>query len=138
MGEDGAEHDQGNNKKQRSQDIRLHGHARLPQARREYNPIRRPSVPSGCRDALSFPFWKNVAHSTKRRTKGGGTLKTIVVARSGHQSVGDHLTEMKSWLNARNIAPRELTMLHILKFRVVFRAIFDLDHEADQFVQQFG
>ena len=65
-------------------------------------------------------------------------MKTIVVARSGNQSVGDHFTEMRSWLSARNIAPRELTMLHILKFRVVFRAIFDLDHEADQFVQQFG
>jgi hypothetical protein len=68
----------------------------------------------------------------------GAVMKTIVVARSGNLSVADHLSEMKEWLIARGIAPRELTMLHILQFRVVFRAMFDVDHEADQFVEQFG
>jgi hypothetical protein len=29
-------------------------------------------------------------------------------------------------------------MLHVLNFRVAFRAVFDTDDEADQFVRMFG
>lgn len=65
-------------------------------------------------------------------------MKTVVVARDGHLSVADHLNEMQAWLAERKIVPRELVMLHVLNFRVVFRAIFDTDGEADQFVAQFG
>jgi hypothetical protein len=75
--------------------------------------------------------------TTAERTRGS-TLKTVVIARSGNLSVGDHLSEMRSWLAERNIVARELTILHLLQFRVVFRAVFDTDDHADQFVQAFG
>ena len=68
----------------------------------------------------------------------GSTLKTVVVSRDGHQSVADHLSEMREWLTERDIVPRELVMLHVLNFRVVFRATFDNNDEADLFVTQFG
>jgi hypothetical protein len=66
------------------------------------------------------------------------TLKSVVVARDGSLSVADHLSEMQAWLSERNIEPHDLTMLHVLKFRVVFRATFERDREADQFTAQFG
>ena len=65
-------------------------------------------------------------------------MKTIVVSRDGNQSVADHLAEMRAWLAERGIVPHEITMLHVLNFRVVFRASFQTDDEAEQFVQQFG
>jgi hypothetical protein len=68
----------------------------------------------------------------------GSILKTVVVARDGALSVADHIAEMRVWLTARNIEARELTMLHVLNFRVVFRATFDTVEHADQFVAQFG
>jgi hypothetical protein len=46
------------------------------------------------------------------------------VTRAGNLSVADHLAETQSWLAERNIAARELVMLHVLHFRVVFRAVF--------------
>jgi hypothetical protein len=60
------------------------------------------------------------------------------VGRDGEQSVADHLAEMRAWLVEQNIVARELTMLHILNFRVVFRATFDDDADADRFVERFG
>jgi len=73
---------------------------------------------------------------------GGGKkaapLKTVVVARGGNLSVADHLAEMRTWLAERNIVPRELVMLHVLNLRVVFRATFDSDSDADLFVQSFA
>ena len=48
------------------------------------------------------------------------------------------LQRAADWLAERKIVPRELVMLHVLNFRVVFRAILDTDGEADQFVAQFG
>ena len=68
----------------------------------------------------------------------GSTLKTVVVARDGRQSVADHLAEMQAWLAEQGIAVRELTMLHVLHFRIVFRATFDNDGDADRFVERFG
>lgn len=65
-------------------------------------------------------------------------MKTVVVARTGALSVADHLGEMRAWLAVRNIAPLELTMLHILNFRVVFRATFNAEAEADQFFHAFS
>jgi hypothetical protein len=65
-------------------------------------------------------------------------LKTVVVARAGNLSVADHLGEMQAWLAERGITPRELTMLHVIEFRVVFRAVFDTDREADLFTERFG
>lgn len=65
-------------------------------------------------------------------------MKTVVVARAGNLSVAEHLREMHGWLNERNIEPRELTMLHVVGFRVVFRAIFDIAADADSFVSEFG
>jgi hypothetical protein len=70
--------------------------------------------------------------------RGGSTLKTVVVPRDGHQSVADHLAEMRAWLNEQDIVARELKMLHVLKFRVVFRATFDSDADADKFADKFG
>jgi len=70
--------------------------------------------------------------------RGGSILKTVVAARDGHQSVADHLAEMRAWLAEQNIVARELKMLHVLKFRVVFRATFDSDADADKFVEKFG
>lgn len=60
------------------------------------------------------------------------------MARDGHQSVADHLAEMQAWLAAHQIEARELVMLHVLNFRVVFRATFDSDADADRFVERFG
>jgi hypothetical protein len=34
--------------------------------------------------------------------------------------------------------PRELTMLRIVDFRAVFRAVFDAADEGDLFIEQFG
>jgi len=65
-------------------------------------------------------------------------LKTVVVARDGSQSVADHLAEMKTWLAQNDIVPRELTMRHVLHLRVVFRASFDSDADAERFVGRFG
>lgn len=62
----------------------------------------------------------------------------MVVARAGNLSVGDHLAQMRRWLTERNIVPRELVVLHVLNFRVVFRATFDDDSDADLFAQSFG
>ena len=65
-------------------------------------------------------------------------MKTVVFARAGNLSVGDHLTEMRAWLAERQIAARELSMVHILNMRVVFRARFERDEDADLFVHVFG
>jgi hypothetical protein len=65
-------------------------------------------------------------------------LKTVVFARAGNLSVGDHLAEMRDWLTRREIVPLELSQLHILNSRVVFRARFAAAFEADEFVQKFG
>jgi hypothetical protein len=66
-------------------------------------------------------------------------LRTIVVTRDGALSVADHLSEIHAWLVEHNIVARELTMLHVLNFRiVVFRAAFDRDDEAAEFVARFG
>jgi hypothetical protein len=65
-------------------------------------------------------------------------LKTVVVLRDGHQSVADHLGEMRGWLAEQKIEARELVMLHVLNFRVVFRATFDSDADADRFTEKFG
>jgi len=66
------------------------------------------------------------------------SLKTVVVTRDGALSVADHVAEMRAWLAERDIEARELTMLHVLNFRVVFRATFDTVEQADRFVTQFG
>jgi hypothetical protein len=65
-------------------------------------------------------------------------LKTVIVAGDGNLSIAENLTEMQAWLAERNIAARELTMLHILNFQVVFRATFEDEHKADQFAVQFS
>lgn len=65
-------------------------------------------------------------------------MKTVVVARGGHQSVADHLAEMRGWLADNNITARELVMLHVLNFRVIFRGTFDNNADADRFVEHFG
>jgi hypothetical protein len=68
----------------------------------------------------------------------GSTLKTVVVARDGDLSVADHFSEMRAWLAERNMVARELVMLRVLNFRVVFRATFDSDQAADAFAARFG
>jgi hypothetical protein len=65
-------------------------------------------------------------------------MKTVVVARSGNLCAADHLVEMQAWLVDRDIVARELMALHVLNFRVVFRAAFDTPWEADQFTERFG
>jgi hypothetical protein len=65
-------------------------------------------------------------------------LKTVVLTRDGHQSVTEHLAEMQSWLAEQRIVARELVMLHVLNFRVVFRATFDSEADADRFTEKFG
>jgi hypothetical protein len=69
---------------------------------------------------------------------GKHVLKTVVISRSGDLSVAGHLAEMRAWLAEHKIEPRELVMLHVLNFRVVFRATFDGDGDADKFTVQFG
>ena len=65
-------------------------------------------------------------------------MKTVVVTRDGALSVADHIAEMRAWLAEQHIEVRELTMLHVLNFRVVFRATFETAAHADHFVTQFG
>lgn len=65
-------------------------------------------------------------------------MKTVVVTRDGSQSIADHLTETRGWLVENNIAARELTVLHVLRLRVVLRAAFDHDADADRFAAHFG
>ena len=48
------------------------------------------------------------------------------------------MAEMRAWLAEKNIEARELTMLHVLNFRLVFRATFDAVEQADRFSGQFG
>lgn len=60
------------------------------------------------------------------------------MARAGNLSVADHLAEMQASLAERNIAAREIVILHVLHFRVVFRAVFDTDGDADLFAPAFG
>ena len=75
---------------------------------------------------------------TVSNARRGSTLKTVNIARVGDRSVADHLHEMRAWLDAQGIEARELTVLHVLQFRMVFRAVFDKDADADQFAAQFG
>jgi len=65
-------------------------------------------------------------------------LKTVVVSRDGDLSVAAHLTEMRNWLAEQGIEPHELVMLHVLNFRVIFRATFEAIEQADRFTKQFG
>jgi hypothetical protein len=65
-------------------------------------------------------------------------LKTVIITRGGDLSIAAQLAEMNAWLSERDITPRELVMLHVLNFRVVFRATFDSSDEADRFIAQFG
>jgi hypothetical protein len=65
-------------------------------------------------------------------------LKTVVVSRDGDLSVAAHLTEMRNWLAGQGIEPRELVMLHVLNFRVVFRGTFETVEQADRFAEHFG
>lgn len=65
-------------------------------------------------------------------------MKTVVVLRDGDLSVAAHLAEMRSWLADQGIEPRELVMLHVLNFRVVFRGTFETIEQADRFAEQFG
>ena len=65
-------------------------------------------------------------------------MKTVVVSRDGDLSVAAHLTEMRNWLAEQGIEPHELVMLHVLNFRVVFRATFETVEQADRFAEQFG
>lgn len=65
-------------------------------------------------------------------------MKTVVVSRDGDLSVAAHLTEMRHWLADQGIQPHELVMLHVLNFRVVFRATFETVEQADRFAEQFG
>ncbi len=65
-------------------------------------------------------------------------MKTVVVAREGHQSVAEHLAEMQTWLAEQQITAREITMLHVLERRAVFRATFDSEADADRFTERFG
>lgn len=71
-------------------------------------------------------------------TAKGQCLKTVIVARAGNPSVADHLAEMQARLAERDIVLSELVMLHVLGWRVVFRATFDADRDADRFVAAFG
>ena len=57
---------------------------------------------------------------------------------AGDLSVADHFSEMRAWLAERNMVARELVMLRVLNFRVVFRATFDSDQAADAFAARFG
>jgi hypothetical protein len=65
-------------------------------------------------------------------------LKTVVVSRDGDLSVAAHLTEMRNWLADQGIQPHDLVMLHVLNFRVIFRATFETVEQADRFTEQFG
>ena len=69
---------------------------------------------------------------------GTAPLKTIVVSRDGNLSVAAHIAEMRAWLAERGVTPHEITMLHVLNFRVVFRVTFDTAEQADRFIAQFG
>ena len=65
-------------------------------------------------------------------------MRTVVVSRAGDLSVAAHLAEMQAWLADQGIEPRELVMLHVLNFRVVFRGTFQTDEQAERFIAQFG
>jgi hypothetical protein len=65
-------------------------------------------------------------------------LKTVVISRGGDLSVSAHLAEMRNWLADQGIEPRELVMLHVLNFRIVFRGTFETVEQADRFAKQFG
>lgn len=69
---------------------------------------------------------------------GQHLLKTVVVSRDGKLSIADHTAEMRAWLAQQGIEPRELVMLYVLNLRVLFRATFDENAEADRFVARFG
>jgi len=45
---------------------------------------------------------------------------------------------MRTWLAEREIVAEDLAMLHVLNFRVVFRATFAETDHADQFAAKFG
>jgi hypothetical protein len=63
---------------------------------------------------------------------------TVIVAREGNLSVGDHLAEMQEWLFHREIKPLELLPLRVINFRVEFRASFATAGHAQLFVDRFG
>jgi hypothetical protein len=61
---------------------------------------------------------------------------TVIVAREGNLSVGDHLAEMQEWLFHREIEPLELAPLRVIKFRVEFQATFASAGHARLFVDR--
>jgi hypothetical protein len=63
---------------------------------------------------------------------------TVIVAREGNLSVGDHLAEMQAWLLHRGIKPLELAQLRVINFRVEFQATFATAGHAQLFVDRFG
>jgi hypothetical protein len=65
-------------------------------------------------------------------------LKTVVVSRDGDLSVAAHLAQMRNWLADQGIEPRELVMLHVLNFRVIFRGTFETVEQADRFAEHFS
>jgi hypothetical protein len=75
---------------------------------------------------------------SRDRLCGRSTLKTVIVVRAGNLSITDHLAEMRAWFAEHSIDCGELTMLHVLNFRVVFRASFATIRDADRFAEHFG
>ncbi|HVH79199.1 MAG TPA: hypothetical protein VM782_07405 [Stellaceae bacterium] len=65
-------------------------------------------------------------------------MKTVFVRRDGSLSVAAHLAEMNAWLAEHKMTARELVMLRVLNFQLVFRATFERDADADAFVAKFG
>lgn len=65
-------------------------------------------------------------------------MKAVTVARTGALSVADHLAEMRGWLAERGITPRELNIVHVLNLRIVIRAVFDTDEQAEAFREEFS
>jgi hypothetical protein len=63
---------------------------------------------------------------------------TVIVAREGNLSIGDHLAEMREWMLHREIKSLELAPLRVINFRVEFRATFASAGHARLFVDRFG
>jgi hypothetical protein len=67
----------------------------------------------------------------------GAGMRTIEIARIGDSSVADQMAEMHEWLREAGIHPLQLEPMRILRARVLFRATFANDDDAERFRRRF-
>ena len=62
-------------------------------------------------------------------------MRSVEITRAGDLSVADHIAEMRSWLERKDIRETALHAVRILNGRVTFSATFKHTAHADRFIE---